>query len=209
MAEQYFCLTLDDYSAPSFTSFGKAYYGTLPQIRSFISSLEKDPKLCKSKAALIKAFHEYEEGKLDATHPVAYQNVPLLEPVRLMGTATLRFDRYKWDHMNTWNWPYKMKCDMVETQHYWIAANGYYTRCVAALFENLSYQGMDEWSSVGDMIWGYPHIIEASGNLVSNTLLVEEKRFSKRKELIADRDSFQENRDVDFMQFCNDIFGDG
>ena len=98
---------------------------------------------------------------------------------------------------------------MVETQHYWIAANGYYTRCVAALFENLAYQGMDEWSSVGDMIWGFPHIIEASGNLVSNTLLVEEKRFSKRKELIADRDSFQENRDVDFTQFCNDIFGDG
>lgn len=27
MDDQYYCLNLDDYSAASFTSFGKAYYG--------------------------------------------------------------------------------------------------------------------------------------------------------------------------------------
>ena len=29
MDEQFYCLHLDDYSAAAFTSFGKAYYGTI------------------------------------------------------------------------------------------------------------------------------------------------------------------------------------
>ena len=78
------------------------------------------------------------------------------------------------------------------------------------MFENLAYHGVGhEWNQVGTMLWGFPHIIESSGNLVTNTLLVEEKRFSKRKDMLADKEAFAENRDVNFEAFCNDIFGDG
>ena len=38
MDEQYYCLHLDDYSAAAFTSFGKAYYGTMAEIKAFITS---------------------------------------------------------------------------------------------------------------------------------------------------------------------------
>ena len=116
MDEQYYCLTLDDYSAPSFTSFGKAYYGTLPQIKAFIEGLEADEKQRESKAALIAAFREYEAGNHEVTHPVAYQKIPLLEPVKLCGTVTQRLDNYQWEHLNTWRWPYKMRCDVVESK---------------------------------------------------------------------------------------------
>ena len=210
MDEQYYCLTLDDYSAPSFTSFGKAYYGTLPQIKAFIDGLEADEKQRESKAALIAAFREYEAGNHEVTHPVAYQKIPLLEPVKLCGTLTQRLDNYQWEHLNTWRWPYKMRCDAVESQHFWFVADGYYVRCVTALFDNLCYQGFrDEWSPLDGAFWGFPHIIEVSGTLASNTLLVEEKRFTRRKDLMADKDEFTTKRDVDFTQFCNDIFGDG
>ena len=37
---QYYCLELDDYSAVSFCSFGKCYFGTLEDIRAFIDSLD-------------------------------------------------------------------------------------------------------------------------------------------------------------------------
>lgn len=203
-------LMLDDYSAASFTSFGKAYYGTFEQIASFINSLETDEDLEGRYKDLISAFHKFCSGDQSVTHNVAYQRVPLLEPVKLIGSATQRLDNYRWDHKNTWGWPYAMRCDTVETQHYWIAAEGYYARCVVALFENLAYHGVgSEWNQVGGMFWGFPHIIESSGNLVTNTLLVEEKRFTKRKDMFADKEAFHENRDVDFHEFCNDIFGDG
>ena len=201
---------LDDYSAASFTSFGKAYYGTLEQIAGFINSIENDADLEGRFTELIAAFRQYCSGDLSVTHNVAYQKVPLLEPVKLVGSATQRLDNYRWNHKNTWGWPYAMRCDAVETQHYWISAEGYYARCVVALFENLAYHGVGrEWNQVGNMLWGFPHIIESSGNLVTNTLLVEEKRFSKRKDMLADKEAFLDNRDVNFEAFCNDIFGDG
>ena len=203
-------LMLDDYSAASFTSFGKAYYGTLEQIAGFINSIENDADLDGRFTELIAAFRQYCSGDLSVTHNVAYQKVPLLEPVKLVGSATQRLDNYRWNHKNTWGWPYAMRCDTVETQHYWISAEGYYARCVVALFENLAYHGVGrEWNQVGNMLWGFPHIIESSGNLVTNTLLVEEKRFSKRKDMLADKEAFLDSRDVNFEAFCNDIFGDG
>lgn len=210
MDEQYYCLMLDDYSAPSCTSFGKAYYGTLSQIKSFIESLEANEKQRESHASLIEAFHEYEAGNTSVTHHVAYQKVPLLEPLKLIGTATHRMDNYRWDHTNVWGWPYHMRCDTVETQHFWFAAEGYYVRGLMAMFENLQYSGMrDEWIPLDDKFWGFPHIIEESDSLMYNTLIVEEKRFTRRKDLKADKDQFATKRDVDFTQFCNDIFGDG
>lgn len=210
MDDTLYRLTLDDYSAASFTSFGKSYYGTLEQIGAFIQSLEKDEDLKGRYKELTDAFHQYEAGNTNVQHNVAYQKVPLLEPVKLVGTATQRLDNYRWDHTNTWGWAYTMRCDTVETQHYWISADGYHARCVVALFENLAYHGVGkEWSRIGDLLWGFPHIIEASGNLVTNTLLVEEKRFSRRKDMFADKEAFMEQRDVNFQEFCNDIFGDG
>ena len=44
MDEQYYCLHLDDYSAAAFTSFGKAYYGTMAEIKAFIEALDSDPE---------------------------------------------------------------------------------------------------------------------------------------------------------------------
>ena len=210
MDEQYYCLRLDDYSAPSFCSFGKAYYGTLVHLRSFINRLEEDEKTRESHSELIAAFRKYEAGDTEVTHTVAFQKVPLLEPVTLVGTQTQRLDNYRWEHLNTWRWPYNMRCDCVESRHYWFAAEGYYARCVVARFENLSYDGVaGSRCMVGDMFWGFPHMIECNGKYVFNMLIVEEKRFKRKKDFLKDKAEFAENRDVDFREFCNDIFGDG
>ena len=48
MDEELYCLNLDDYSAASFTSFGKAYYGTMPQISAFIKALAEDERSRKN-----------------------------------------------------------------------------------------------------------------------------------------------------------------
>lgn len=40
MDELFYCLHLDDYSVAAFTSFGKAYYGTVSEIKAFIDALD-------------------------------------------------------------------------------------------------------------------------------------------------------------------------
>lgn len=210
MDEGYYCLNLDDYSAASCTSFGKAYYGTIYEIQAFIDALEADERARKNHAKLISAFREYQAGNTTVRHVVAYQEIPLLERVTLLGKTEQRLDNFRWVHMNTWRWPYKMRCDCVETQHYWIKAEGYYTRCVTARFENLQYEGIGEnWIGIDDMIWGFPHIIEVNGRYTYNRLAVEEKRFARRKDLVSDKEAFPAARDINFTDFCNDVFGDG
>ena len=56
MTEQYYCLHLDDYSAAAFTSFGKAYYGTIAEIKAFIEALSDDETTRERFEKLIGAF---------------------------------------------------------------------------------------------------------------------------------------------------------
>ena len=42
-----------------------------------------------------------------------------------------------------------------------------------------------------------------------NKLAVEEKRFKRKKDAEKDMTAFPLVRDVDFTEFCNDIFRDG
>lgn len=210
MDEQYYCLHLDDYSAPAFTSFGKAYYGTMADMRSFINALDSDPERSKTYEKLIGAFREYEAGNTSVKHNVAYQEIPLLEPVTLLGKAALRLDNYRWEHLNTWRWPYNMRCDVVETTHLWLSIDGVYCRAVLAKFENLQYEGIGGgWDRLDDGYWGFPTMIVPDGRYVYNRLAVEEKRFKRKKDAGKDRAQFPLLRDVDFSEFCNDIFGDG
>lgn len=210
MDEQFYSLHLDDYSAAAFTSFGKAYYGTVSEIKAFIDAMDKDPERSETYAELIGAFREYEAGNIVVKHNVAYQEIPLLEPVNLLGMATLRLDNYRWEHLNTWQWPYNMKCDVVDTTHYWFALDGIYCRAVKARFENLRYEDIgDGWTAIEDRFWGFPMMIMPEGRYLYNRLAVEEKRFKRKKDAEEDRAAFPLARDVNFIEFCNDIFGDG
>lgn len=44
---RYYRLLLDDYSAASFTSFSKDYYGTLEQIGSLFEAIKQDEELAE------------------------------------------------------------------------------------------------------------------------------------------------------------------
>ncbi len=210
MDEQLYCLHLDDYSAAAFTSFGKAYYGTMPDVKAFIDALDSDPERSENYANLILAFREYEAGNTAVKHNVAYQEILLLEPVKLLGVATLRLDNCRWEHLNTWRWPYNMRCDVVKTTHYWFSLDGIYCSAVKARFENLRYEDIGGgWTAIEDRFWGFPMMIMPEGRYLHNRLAVEEKRFKRKKDAEEDRAAFPLARDVDFTEFCNDIFGDG
>lgn len=210
MDEQFYCLHLDDYSADAFTSFGKAYYGTMADIKAFIGTLGDDPGRSENYAKLIGAFREYEAGNTEVKHNAAYQEIPLLEPVKLLGKAMLRLDNYRWEHLNTWRWPYNMKCDVVDTTHYWFSLDGIYCRAVKARFENLRHEDIGGgWIAIEDRFWGFPTMIVPEGCYLYNQLAVEEKRFKRKKDAEKDMTAFPLVRDVDFTEFCNDIFGDG
>jgi len=207
---RYYRLLLDDYSSASFASFDKNYYGTLEQINAFFEEMKKDEVVAKRQKYILSIYKQYLAGNKTISHVVAHRQVPFLVPAKVLATETSELVNHSWEHLNTWRWPYMIKCDKVKCTHIWFSCYGHYAQCIQAQFLNLQYESTNgEYKRLGDMIWGYPGIIAGEKGNLYNTLFVEEKVFKNKKEAMADRTSFITNPDPIFDNFLNDIFGDG
>lgn len=207
---QYYRLELDDVSTPAFTSFGKFYYGTMDEIKGFIDALDAADYTGDYSKDLVSAFDAYLQGHTNVTHSVAYHEVPLIKLVRLLHEENLNLADYSWEHLNTWGYPYYMRCSKVETRHLWLECDGTYSRVMFANFTNLDYQGViDHWKAVGTMLWGYPELLNYEPPHIYNRIAEPEKVFATENECEEDWIAFKTLPVPDFTEFCNDIFGDG
>lgn len=207
---RYYRLLLDDYSAASFTSFSKDYYGTLEQIGGLFGALKQDEELAERQKYIIGIYDRYLAGETKISHKVAYREVPFLIPAKVLGTETSVLTDYSWEHINTWGCPYLMRCDKAECTHIWFSCYGKYNRCIQVQFTNLQYENINgKYEPLGMMIWGFPEQIAGNHGNVYNRLLVEEKVFKNKAEAMSDRLNFIHNPDPQFDEFLNDIFGDG
>lgn len=75
-------LKLDDYSAASFTSFSKNYFGTLEQLKGLFDGIRSDKKNAESFSDILSVFDRYLAGEKNLTHNVAYQEIPFLVHAR-------------------------------------------------------------------------------------------------------------------------------
>lgn len=206
----YYRLELDDCSAPAFTSFGKYYFGTLNDLRDFFSELAHYELFKDRFKELTSTFQAFEEGKQNLKHHVAYREVPFLVPVRLLHSEKVTLENHAWTHLNTWEWPYYMRCDKVESEHLWLSCGREYCRATKAIFMKLQYTGhIGDWSDIGTMLWGFPCILTGDSNSFWSRLAEPEKCFKTRADAQQDWESFRRAPDPDYTEFCNDIFGDG
>lgn len=82
--QQYYRILLDDYSAASFTSFDKAYFGTMSDLEGWIKAIEVEKCFAERFSSLTKTFRAYQSGQHNITHNVAYQEVRFLDKVTLL-----------------------------------------------------------------------------------------------------------------------------
>lgn len=208
--KQYYRLILDDYSAASFTSFNKHYFGTWEEIEALLNELDENNHSEDSHKSLLTAFRAYEAGQTDVTHNVAFQEVPFLVPAQLLRSEKVELENHAWEHLNTWHCPYNMRCDKVVSEHLWFECEGEWIRAVKAEFMFLRYQGpIGQWKLVGDMLWGFPGMLTGNPAKFYNVLAEPEKYFKTKSDLEADWQAFRGMPDPDYAEFCNDIFGDG
>lgn len=130
MNNQLFKLCLEDYSAAAFTSFDKEYFGTFEMIESFIDAIKYDKQISEKFADLTSTFDKYKSGAKNVTHNVAYKEVPFLERVKCLGQTNSLLMNYKWEHLNTWRWPYNMMFKTAQSEHLWLSFNKKYARCI-------------------------------------------------------------------------------
>jgi hypothetical protein len=68
---------LDDPAAPSFCSFSKLYFGQKADLLKVAERLEATD--CYP--GTVSAIRDYFSGNLSASHNIAYQTIPVLQPV--------------------------------------------------------------------------------------------------------------------------------
>lgn len=208
--KQFYRLELDDMATPSFTSFGKFYYGTMEQLSIFMKALEEADHLGDHFKDLTQAFRSYEAGKTDVQHSVAYRDVPLLVPVRVLHEETHQIADHSWEHRNIWGYPQNLRCKSVESKHLWIQDGDGFCRVLFARFTDLEHEGITgEWRRVGEILWGYPKMLDYKPPYIQNRLAEVEAAYETLKEAETDWEVFCREPNPIFDSFCDDIFGDG
>ena len=158
------------------------------------------------------AIRAYFAGNHNATHNIAYQEIPILTPVRVLGEAKFYLSAREWEHLNTWDWPYKMRFARAEVSQIVVRYGGNYHRCLKATTTDLCYEGLQgEWKPVGSMIFGNACIFHSAelpdGHIeFGNDLYVQEESSRTKEPLLR---KLTDREEVVFDRLCDEIFGDG
>lgn len=208
MTEKYYVLNLWDYGTPAFVSFDKMYIGTEADIRVAMRSMKKK----NADSETVKALERYFGGDKNATHNIAYNEIPILEPCTYIASSTITLGEYSWEHTNVWGYPYYMKCDSAEVKQILVRYKKKYYRCVRAWFQNLRYGvSTEKYSLLGDFYLGLSELFDVTdkpdkGRTMSNRLYVVEEVCNKLED--ANKKLLSAEH-LEFKGFCDDIFADG
>lgn len=209
-ADKYYRLLLDDYSAAAFTTFDKEYYGTIDDVRGLVEYLKADEKRRDSHKGTIEAFEKYVSGDKKSIHNVAYRDVPILTPIKIICEVEQDIGNMEWEHLNIWQWVCEMKLTSAKVHHYWIKDKRQYRRIMKARIVGLHYKDtVGKWTDPHTMFWGFPGMLVRDGDTLYNRLACIEKNFDTLEELQADYADYLKEPNVEFKRFCDDIFGDG
>ncbi len=144
---------LDDYSCPSFVNSSKNYFGTLEQLKGFFDNIRSDMKTAERYSDILSVFDRFLAGEKNLTHGVAFREFLFLVYAKVLGTATSELNNHKWEHLNTWDCTYYIKCKKAESKHIWVSCHGKYLRCIVTEFTDIEYsidEGM-EYDSLGSI----------------------------------------------------------
>ena len=209
MNEEYYVLHLWDSGTPAFVSCDKMYIGTEAEIRTAIEAMKKSDTGSRE---TIDAVERYLSGDKTATHNIAYNEIPILEPCIRIASSTLTLGEYSWEHINVWGFPYIMKCDSAEVKQIIIKYKRKYYRCVRAWFKNLCFESViKKRTLLGDFYLGPAYLFDVKdktdeGRTMNNLLYVAEEVYAKLEDA---EDKLLSEEHLVFKGFCDDIFADG
>ena len=208
MGGEYYALYLDDPATPSFCSFSKLYVGTQDALMRVADNLKQDGMYEETAEGILTYF----SGNHDVTHHIAFSELPVLEPVKVLEKAEMQLEGKSWDHINTWDQPYHMSFSSALISQLLLKEGKTYRRCISASFSELSYLGFkDEWRPVGSLVFGNASVLDiqlrADGHSSVSTILYVTEDLSDSLE-----EQLRKMNDPDALVFdsiCDEIFGDG
>ena len=207
MSEQYYLLRLWDPALPPFVSGDRMYIGSESDIQATMASIEKRGVSQET----LEAYKRYVSGDKTATHSIAYRTVPILEKVKVIRSSIMSIGEHKWEHINTWNYPYYVKCDSAEITRIIVKYKKKYLRCYKVIFKNLRCENVDgTWYKLDTFFIGNQFLVDVQhlteSDFTITTLLYEAET---QHDTLEEADDIDRSDNIDLKFFCDEIFGDG
>lgn len=201
----WYSFELDDYSAPSCTSFTKLFFGSVEDFRKMIENIP-----AREMDELKNTFEHFESGERRINHYAGYIKTRFAISVQVLDEKPFDVDDVNYLYENSYGFYYRVRFSRASGTAYLLKRNKMYYIAYRAKIENPEFCGTqipdEKWHPLGDMIWGHPGVLKIEDKSLENTLAVIESRFEN--EQVA-RAKFDELYLSNWSSFFEEVFGDG
>ncbi len=178
---KYFTICLEDYASSTLSPGTKKYYGNKEDLADFLKAIENS-----------------EEKSMISISQNAVNSIE---------QTVINLNKYQWKHINTWEFPYRMKADEIIAEQILLKIKNKYYRCIKPSFTNLQYSTeKTEWMPIGNNLWGFPNIFEIKGYQHRYRLYAVEQEYTSLEEARCDMSDASK---IILKSVCDDVFGDG
>lgn len=207
MTTDKFCLTLEDYGYPRYSSIVRRYYGTMEDVEDLMKRLSGDAWTQTRYWEMLEAFDCYELDN-EVTHAVAGTEIQFLESVATLAVQATVLEKHRWTYTGYSGAVYPMYAQKVYVNQILLRGeDDMLYRCVKADFEGLRIctSGIG-WYAPGDSIKGFPGMVKREGDVHRMRMYVEEECYPS-DDLMTALEDMQEIGKIDLAEACRDILG--
>lgn len=205
--DMFYAFYLDEPATPSFCSFSKLYIGQKADLLKVADRLEASN--CYPQTA--NAVRDYFSGNLSASHNIAYQTIPVLQPVNLISSSHISVGKREWNHINAWECIYKISVEGLEAEQIVVLHEEKYYRCIKATMLNPRYLGFNnQWRNIDGFVFGRESVLSfgktEAGVALENLLYVVEDSSESANE---QERKMNDPNELIFDRILDEVFGDG
>ena len=203
--KQLYAFELDDYAAPSCTSFTKLYFGTVDDFRAVLDNAAEE-QLEEER----NTFEHFVAGERKVIYHAGQCVTRFARPTKLIKEKPLEFERISYTYENSYGFYYKCRISKA-VGRVALAKLGkqfYIVYWVTATNPRYKDELIPHKTSValGDMIWGFPGVLKIKGKTIQNLLGVIDSIYKTEQEAKARYNNLSA---LDLNRFFEDVFGDG
>lgn len=202
-----YCLTLEDYSYPRYSSVVRRYFGEMEDVEELMEGLRSDDWTRTRYWETLEAFDYYEEDDT-VTHVAAGTEFQLLEPMEMLATQDAVLENHSWNCTGYSGAIFPLYAQKISVSQILLRGeDDMLYRCIKAEFEGLHIcmPGMG-WYAPGSDIKGFPRMIKYENHAHKMQMYVEEACYNVDDLMNALQD-MQAIEKIDLAEACCDILG--
>lgn len=204
--KQLYAFELDDYAAPTCTSFTKRYFGTIDDFKAVLDGIDEKRKVDE----LRETFERFVAGERKIIYHAGQSIARFATPAEIIKEKEISLGCINYKYENSYGFYYFLRITKAEGKVALVKLGKKFYIVYWMTVTNPRYHDevidKRKWYPLGDTIWGFPGMMKIKGKTMTNLLGMIDSAFNTEKEAMEHYDGLQV---LDWNRFFEDVFGDG